>query len=480
MKKNSTLLNRSLDAWIAATDFRKRRRRFKAFTYGRQWGDSYSVANGKIISEQQSLIENGRLPITNNLIRQLVKSIIGRYRYIYNNSDINISNSLGSDQPLSTSQTDNKPLHLENIYISELNEIDARGLEEFLISGCVIQRIDSKNPLLPTVANVSPERFFFHKFSDSNAHDCRFLGMLHDLPMTTIMRNFSEGNIDKINSINKSYQNCRKKYSLLTADSDPIDFYSPELPDTFRVIEVWEKIPQQIIRCHDRLNAEYFVTDFSDEAVQNIKKINTERNNLNQPDIFFTIDFIDNWHNFWLSPRGDVLWHETAENHPFAIKFYPLIDGEIHSLVEDVIDQQKYVNRLITMLDDIISSSAKGVLLYPTDQLPDGFTWNDIRKIWANPSGILPYKRNSASTAIAPHQINSPATATGATEMLKLQLQLFDEISGTSGALRGKASDASGVQMLRTEIENGLISMLDILAAFKAFVDARNHLLSTI
>ena len=58
--------------------------------------------------------------------------------------------------------------------------------------------------------------------------------------------------------------------------------------------------------------------------------------------------------------------------------------------------------------------------------------------------------------------------------MLRIQLQLFDEISGTSGAIRGKTSNASGVGMLEAELENGTVSLLDLLASFKAFVEERD------
>ena len=145
-------------------------------------------------------------------------------------------------------------------------------------------------------------------------------------------------------------------------------------------------------------------------------------------------------------------------------------------MVEDVIDQQKYVNRLISLLDHIISSSAKGVLLYPADQLPEGFTWRDLRRIWANPNGILPFKRTAKG--MMPQQVTaSGAVGSGATEMLRMQLQLFDEISGATGALRGKSSSASGEGMLRTELENAVVSMLDILASFRSFVLERDKLI---
>ena len=44
--------------------------------------------------------------------------------------------------------------------------------------------------------------------------------------------------------------------------------------------------------------------------------------------------------------------------HPICCCFTPL-DGEVWGFVEDIIDQQKYINRLIVLQDMIISASAK-------------------------------------------------------------------------------------------------------------------------
>ncbi len=64
--------------------------------------------------------------------------------------------------------------------------------------------------------------------------------------------------------------------------------------------------------------------------------------------------FIDDyWYFYYLSPFGDILKEgETPYehgSHPYIFKAYPFIDGEIHSFVADVIDQQRYTNRLITL-----------------------------------------------------------------------------------------------------------------------------------
>lgn len=52
------------------------------------------------------------------------------------------------------------------------------------------------------------------------------------------------------------------------------------------------------------------------------------------------------WYYNYLTPFGDILREgETPYDHksnPYVFKAYPFIDGEVHSFVGDVIDQQRY------------------------------------------------------------------------------------------------------------------------------------------
>ena len=57
-----------------------RRNRYKRYTYGDQWCDPVRGRRGNYVSEEDALIESGKRPMINNLIRQLVKTVVGRYR----------------------------------------------------------------------------------------------------------------------------------------------------------------------------------------------------------------------------------------------------------------------------------------------------------------------------------------------------------------------------------------------------------------
>lgn len=452
------LLNSARQCWMAAAPLRASRRRLKAFAYGRQWGDSLRTPDGRVVSELTRCLEEGRTPVTNNIIRRMVKTIIGQYRHL---AAADSASSAASDASPSLS--------------SALSETDARALEEFLISGCAVQRIDSASH---TVENVSPERFIFRRFLLSDGADCSLLGQLHDMPLWEVVDRFARSDPHRAASIEALYKHSSASASPLGALSEAASFETPSLPETVRVVEVWHHSVEQFLEVSlesEKPGAPPDVRRVDPARLDELRRTNARRRRKGWPEMQIARRSEHKWTGSWLSPDGVVLHTEEAPRHPFVIRFYPMIDGEVHSAVEDVIDQQKMVNRLVSTLDHTIASSAKGVLLYPADQLPDGFTWQDIRRIWSNPQGILPFRRSSKT--VMPYQVHSANVGSGATELLKMQLDLFDRLSGATGALSGRSTSALGEGMLRAEIEYSAISILDLLNSFHSFLRQRNLLL---
>lgn len=457
-------LESARSAWMALAPLRQRRARHKAFTYGRQWGDACRTPDGRTLTEGQRITEEGRVPITNNIIRRTVKSIIGRYRYMCRKQE---SEGEASQLPSTAGA---------GMLVSDVSETDARALEEFLISGCVIQYLSAdREP-----ENVSPERFFFHEFSKGDGSDCRLLGRLTDMGTAEILKRFGDSDPRKARAVKEALRRSRGAESPFPGMNADTDFSTPSRPGTHRVVELWRIAESEYLSVEDPASGRSLIE--SPDALERLEGLNRARAEVGSPLLKWTHGVEERWEGVWLTSSGEILGKtllSPGARPPFAMKFYPMIDGEIHSLVEDVIDQQKHVNRLISLLDHIISSSAKGVLLYPADQLPDGFTWKDLRRIWSNPMGILPFKRTAKG--MMPQQVNASGTGgEGATEMLRMQLRLFDEISGASGALRGSSGTAAGEGMLRAELENAMVSMLDVLASFRAFVLERDAAAATL
>lgn len=179
------------------------------------------------------------------------------------------------------------------------------------------------------------------------------------------------------------------------------------------------------------------------------------------------------WKYTFLGPSGEVLSEGISPYshslHPYVFKLYPYVDGEVHSFVADIIDQQRHTNRLITLYDWIMRSTAKGVLLFPDGSLPDGADFEEVVDQWSRFNGVIPYKARNGIPA--PQQVSSTARCGGIADLLNIQLQMFEDISGVNPALQGKLESAgvSGT-LFSQQTKNALTSLRDILESFKEFV----------
>ena len=153
-------------------------------------------------------------------------------------------------------------------------------------------------------------------------------------------------------------------------------------------------------------------------------------------------------------------------------RHYPLTDGEVHSFVDDLVDQQRCINRLITIIDHIMSCSAKGVLLFPVEQLPPNMDWEQVMDAWAASDGVIPVTGRGAM----PQQVVTNGGAAGAYQLLALQMKLFDDISGVGDALLGRNdTGAQGANLYEARVRNATIALYDLLLTFEAFTAERDE-----
>jgi hypothetical protein len=466
MKKNMELLAAAASAYGAVSTLRGRRQRFKQFTYGAQWGDAVRDHDGTWSTEGEVAARNGRVPLTNNMIRRLVKNIVGHFRTDMPEIDVELRAVARSNR---------------------LEELDSRMLEEFLISGCAIQRVCCERRGAGVgvwVDNIDPRRFFVDRMSDPRSTDVEMVGMIRDMSMAELLMRYSGGSRSRASAIRRLYASEMPTSfdGLLTTpvgneSEGGFDFYRAEA-GRCRVIEVWTLDAKERYRCHDPLAA----TAFSIEParVSALERLNSRRRRAGQPEVAMRWEIGVCWRCRVLAPTGEVLYEADSSlpggSHPFVMKFYPLTDGEVHSFVEDVIDQQKYVNRLITLIDNIMSSSAKGVLLFPEDQLGTGLQWKDVAQMWSAYDGIIPYRPRSGVPA--PQQVVSPGGDAGASELLKLEMKLFEDVSGVAGVLQGRTdSGSTSAQLYEAQVRTASAAIQDLMATFADFRNARNELL---
>jgi hypothetical protein len=65
--------------WMNMDRFRRQRKRNKDYCFGKQW-DDVIVVDGRRITEEQYIKEQGQVPLKNNLIRRLVRNVTVTYR----------------------------------------------------------------------------------------------------------------------------------------------------------------------------------------------------------------------------------------------------------------------------------------------------------------------------------------------------------------------------------------------------------------
>lgn len=471
--------------WNQMEDFRKDRERNKRYTYGFQWDDKICV-DGETMTEEEYIKRQGNVPLKNNLIRRLVKSVLGVYRS-------------QSKEPTCTARDRDEQKLGEtmstilqcNMQLNRMTEVYARTMEELLISGFIVHRKsygwrNGKEDCWTDY--VQPNNFFIdNNMRDFRGWDVSVLGEIHDISFGQLCEQFASSpeNYRRLRDIYKWA--AKKEYIASYAERfgysrlENYDFLFTSEPGRCRVIEVWRKEQKPRYRCHDYQNGDIFKIDVkdyqkcvvavNDERIEMAKSVGMPEEEV--PLIKATWFIDDYWYFYYLSPFGDILKEgETPyehDSHPYVFKAYPFIDGEIHSFVSDVIDQQRYTNRLITLYDWIMRASAKGVLMMPDDCLPDGVSIDDIAEGWAEFNGVIVYKPSKSGRV--PEQVANNSTNIGITELLNIQLKFFEDISGVTGALQGKPGfSGESAAHFQQQTQNATTTLLDLLECFSGFV----------
>lgn len=473
-KRARHVLEAAHDAWMRLAPVRERRRRYLRYTYGDQWSDPAVGPDGEITTEGELATSGGRKPLANNLIRRLVKTVVGRYR-------MNAEGERRGNSPIDTGKA--APAEEEGWRRrNEIDELDARTLEEFLISGMAVHHLSRERRVRGEgvwVDAVSPDDFFVNAIRDARGHDMEMAGRLLSLGIGEVVMRFARGDRDRAVELRRLYASLQGASSVFCSDTIGADgtgsfFHAPA--GRCRVVEVWTLECVERWRCHDPLDATFRLIDGMER--EKMERTNRLRRKEGLPQVEMRWETCPVWHCRMLAPDGTVLDEYDSPlkggGLPFAVKFYPLVDGDVHSLVEDVLDQQRYVNILITMMDRMMETAAKGVLLFPVGCKPDHISWREIANRWAYPGGIVPFKPFMGAE---PHQVVTPMADIGARDMLKTQIDLFEDVSGVSGALMGKAAGAGvGVERYESEVRNAAVAVLDLLRTFSHFTGTRDRL----
>jgi hypothetical protein len=477
------LLDDCREYWDDLNNFRERRKRNREFYRGNQWNDLVKDPDNpdKIVSEHDLIVRSGKTPMKNNQLRQLGKNLIGQFRE---------NDSKPVVYPIKKEKSTNADMMTNALQgvlrDQEAKEIDVRLFEEFLLSGFIGYRSNEewapeKDMTDIAIDALEPSRMFWNSdVNDIRLKDLNIIGEMHDIPLPYICHTFGEDQEDK-DTIREWYAGYGDRehhnwYANTGSDIiDNLDFYSNYEDANVRMYEIWRKELVDKMKVHDWAKGEVYFTDQTAEELDVINQARIQEaamegipeEKVPLLDYEETQEFV--WMYYFLTPQGFVLDSDESpfehQSHPYTIGLYPLLDGEIWGFFEDIIDQQKSINRLITLLDFMVGAGAKGVLLIPEDML-GGKSPEEFADDWVRFNSVIAYKPSKNHTHL-PKQITANSQNAGASELLNIQLNLLQEISGVNNAIQGHQPTAgTPAALYAQQTNNAAISNKDFFEFF--------------
>lgn len=498
-KTDYELLQRCWQAWNNLEAVRVTRDRAKRYCYGDQWGDTVRVhKNGYYydMTEREYLKRKGSVPLSNNVMVSILNTLVGMYAK--QGTEPVCFARTRSSQSLSDMMSATMQCNWQN---TQMEDLLKHALEDYLIGGVMVCREtyeDRTQEIEDSWTDyIEPNYVFWEGGSDPRHLDLSLIGVLHDESVNDLYKKFAREeyglSIDDLNRIFDIDPDNSQTEGTMHNDTNDLSNISFDIPSKrghyVRVIEAWTTETKYRYQCYDPIATNesdaYFRIECDDKVlIAELNAKNVERKK--QYDLmgvppedraYITAKKVADkyWYYTFMAPDGTVLCRgETPydfKSHPFSVKFYPYVNGEIHPFMGNVIDQQRYINRLIIMNDMAIRSSAKGVWLIPT-QVLDGMTPEEFAEQATEYDGMIFYTPKATLPNSRPDIITSNAVNLGTNELLQMELNLMREVSNVSGALQGKTPTAgTSASRYAQESQNASTSLYSILKDMESFTE---------
>jgi hypothetical protein len=499
--------------WDSLQPIRERRVRTRDYVLSDQFKDLIRDDCGGWIMEEAYLKRQGVIPIKQNILQPIYNNLKGQFRQSQHKPVVS------AREPGYTEESRIMTNGLQGVHeLNETEELDAAMLGEFMISGCAFQRVGvrwwpGRMQEDVYVENVSlPFMFWNTEVQDVRMHGLKLIGQIHDMHVMDVVFHFSRYHSEEY--IREAFNGVVSPVYESAVEKDRVDnlnFYAPVSPNMVRLYEIWTKRTEKRLYVHDRLSGTYEYIPVGTSAterrqiIESIEATNTDRmsmafeNNVMEaqrvqeyglgedeaqfidegsvPLIEYGEKFDDFWYVEYLSPLGRCLYEGYSPyahgEHPYVVRLHPLIDGVIHGMLHTLLDQQRYVNRMVMLLDLILSSSAKGVLMVPEDIVPANMTKDDFADAWVKHDGTIFY--TPKPHGLLPVQISANSTNIGIHEAIQMQLQWAQDISGVHSAIQGKDPKAgTAASLYAQEAANATLNNLDFITVFFSFLQKRD------
>lgn len=490
------LYTRCQQAWNNGENIRINYERVHRYVFEDQWADVIQWRNGEI-SEREYIQRKGNVPLQNNIMISIQNSVVGLYTKQAGEPNCFALQKDGqwlSDMMSATMQ--------QNWQKTKQLSMLKKAFGEYLDGGVAIARetikeIDGEKHAWTD--HISLNHAFWEAGDDIRLSDLRLIGVLHDASPGELYKNFCNKEygwtVEEINEVFQITDTGNHRYYRSSGvqhnDRNRLSFMSFDRPSDeslCRLIEVWTKESKTRYKCYDPIakNADEVEYRVEMKDIWRIAQENQLRMQQYQEvgvpeDDWALIEYEliedDYWFYTYLAPDGTVIASgETPyefNSHPFTVSLYPYVNAEVHPFMGNIIDQQRYINRLIIMHDMAARSAAKGLTIFPIENIPDGMSKEDIAEEMTEYDGLLFIQTNKLNPNLRPEIITSQAVQIGTQELLQMELNLARDITNVSGALQGKTPSAgTSAARYAQETQNATTSLEALMNDFTIFVES--------
>lgn len=490
---NLTLLWRCARDWDAMDYLRKEHSRNLRYKNGDQWSDTVPDPDHphRTIREDALISRSGKVPLKHNYIQQYIRNIHGQL--LSSPTQTVVYARSRDDQPLEEMLTNALQACLQ---LNRIRKIDINVVEELCLTGIACAKVrygywSTKNRTDGKIDLVNINRLFFNAdIEDPRLTDIRRIGELHDYTFDDLVRNFATCRED-VQALREIYGICHDHtklenlYENHASRLQNLNFLYTNDLGKYRVIEVWERLGRWVLYIHDYADGTEEI--YTELTMQEVEAINASRIEQGMaagiaPDTVKLIYAREQYEYYWrvkyLTPNGYCIKETESpyahEEHPYVLAAMPVIDGRFKAVLSDVIDIQRYINRLLTLLDFIIGASAKGLLMVPQECIPDDMDIRDFAREYVKTNGVILIKKGAYDKL--PKQISMNGTNIGAWEMFAQEMNIMQQISGLNGAVQGQVPRANTPSSLYAQqAQNSMMNFVVLFENYNMFCEERDE-----
>lgn len=489
-KFNLPLLTRAEAAWMAQAETRKEWLRNLRYVRGDQWSDYVEDENGERVLERNRIAaRTGGVALQNNHLIKIVNTLMGIY-------------SRSATMPVCFARQDNADAKSQMMTRALQTNWDNNEMKDLLESE-FFQMIVGGTSIVKEVwaeQNGIDDSYTYkvdlgHAFWEAEGTDPRhwdmsMIGEFRDYTIGELAATFAESEYDynQLLEIYKPYLSQLATIHKTRNDYSEGSWKYPMTTNLCRVYEIWTKEHKPGIRCKDIMNTEQPLYHIDPRDLPNIQAENERRIALGREqgiadDDIPLIEYkgkglgykiYEYWHYWALTPDGRILVDYDSPfehgSHPYTIKMHLYANGRTTPFISCIIDQQRYINRLITLNDLLINSSIKNFKMIPKDLIPKGMSTREFAQQAVELDNWVFYEPQNRMTNAEPKVITQNATNIGIHELLQVQLSSINDITNVHGALQGKAPNAgTSAQLYLMESQNATTSIATLLNKFSRF-----------